>query len=322
MFKFAVSIAFTTFALVTTAAHAQTFPSRQINLIVPFPPGGSTDAIARIMADRMRPALGQPVIIENVGGAGGSIAVGRVARATPDGHTIDIGQWDTHVGSIIYKLDLRPAEGFRPDRAHLHQPAADGRQEEPAGKRSQEPRRLDEAKPRQDHLRQPERGGAGDRRAVRAGNRPEGSIHPLSRRRSGDDRSHFRAGRPPRGAGRGRAAADSGRHHQGDREFVAATLAGAAGHSDLGRSRACTGSICRDGSASLVHAACRRTWWRGSTAPWRRRSRSPPCASALPSSASTSRRRSSRPRPGLAAFHEAEIKKWWPIIKAAGVKPE
>jgi tripartite-type tricarboxylate transporter receptor subunit TctC len=85
--------------------HAQTFPSRQITLIVPFPPGGSTDAIGRIMADRMKGPLGQSVIIENIGGAGGSIAVGRLARAQPDGYTIDIGQWDTHVGSIIYKLN-------------------------------------------------------------------------------------------------------------------------------------------------------------------------------------------------------------------------
>ena len=80
-------------------AQAQSFPSRQITLVVPFPPGGSTDVAARIMAEKMRPILGQPVIIENVGGAGGSIAVGRVARAAPDGYTIDIGQWDTHVGT-------------------------------------------------------------------------------------------------------------------------------------------------------------------------------------------------------------------------------
>ena len=75
-----------------TAALAQPYPSRPITLVVPFPPGGSTDTVARIMAERMRPILGQPVIIENVGGAGGSIAVGRVARAAPDGYTIDIGQ--------------------------------------------------------------------------------------------------------------------------------------------------------------------------------------------------------------------------------------
>ena len=93
---------------------AQTYPSRQVTIVVPFPPGGSTDVAARIMAEKMRPLLGQPVIIENVGGAGGSIAVGRVARAAPDGYTIDIGQWDTHVGSIIYPLNYDLQKDFEP----------------------------------------------------------------------------------------------------------------------------------------------------------------------------------------------------------------
>jgi tripartite-type tricarboxylate transporter receptor subunit TctC len=101
-------------AAIAGAAQAQTFPSRQITLIVPFPPGGSTDTVARILAERMRPILGQPVIIENVGGAGGSIAVGRLARAAPDGYTIDIGQWDTHVGSIIYPLNYDLQKDFDP----------------------------------------------------------------------------------------------------------------------------------------------------------------------------------------------------------------
>jgi tripartite-type tricarboxylate transporter receptor subunit TctC len=95
-------------------AHADAFPSRPITLIVPFPPGGSTDVAARIMADKMGAALGQPVIVENIGGAGGSIAVGRLARATPDGYTIDIGQWDTHVGSIIYNLNYDLRTDFAP----------------------------------------------------------------------------------------------------------------------------------------------------------------------------------------------------------------
>jgi tripartite-type tricarboxylate transporter receptor subunit TctC len=95
-------------------AEAQTYPSRPITLIVPFPPGGSTDAAARIMAERMRSSLGQSIVIENVGGAGGSIGVGRVARAEPDGYTFDIGQWDTHVGSIIYKLDYDLEKDFAP----------------------------------------------------------------------------------------------------------------------------------------------------------------------------------------------------------------
>ena len=96
------------------AANAQSFPSRPITLIVPFPPGGSTDTAARILADKMKPILGQSVIIENVGGAGGSIAVGRVARAAPDGYTIDIGQWDTHVGSIIYNINYDLQKDFDP----------------------------------------------------------------------------------------------------------------------------------------------------------------------------------------------------------------
>src|SRR6187551_633898 len=96
------------------AAQAQTYPSRQITLIVPFPPGGSTDAAARIMAERLKPILGQPIIIENVGGAGGSLGVSRLSKAPADGYTIDIGQWDTHVGSIIYKLDHDLEKDFEP----------------------------------------------------------------------------------------------------------------------------------------------------------------------------------------------------------------
>src|SRR5712672_3448488 len=95
-------------------AHAQSYPSRPITLIVPFPPGGSTDVVGRIMAERMRPLLGQSLIIENVGGAGGSIALGRVARAAPDGYTIDIGQWDTHVGGVIYSLNYDLQKDFEP----------------------------------------------------------------------------------------------------------------------------------------------------------------------------------------------------------------
>jgi tripartite-type tricarboxylate transporter receptor subunit TctC len=113
MRKLLAAAAVAAFAAVA-GAQAQTYPSRAITLIVPFPPGGSTDTIARIMAEKMRTHLGQSVIIENVGGAGGSIAVGRLARAAPDGYTIDIGQWDTHVGSIIYNLTYDLQTDFTP----------------------------------------------------------------------------------------------------------------------------------------------------------------------------------------------------------------
>jgi tripartite-type tricarboxylate transporter receptor subunit TctC len=95
-------------------AAAQGFPSRPITLIVPFPPGGSTDTAARIIGEAMRVPLGQAVVVENVGGANGSIGVGRVARSAPDGYTIDIGQWDTHVGAIIYPISYDLQKDFAP----------------------------------------------------------------------------------------------------------------------------------------------------------------------------------------------------------------
>ena len=114
MRRLVASIALVIFAGIA-GAQAQPFPSHAITIIAPFPPGGSTDAVARIMAERMRSVLGQSVVIENVGGAGGSIAVGRVARAAPDGYTIDIGQWDTHVGNgVVYALSYDLQKDFEP----------------------------------------------------------------------------------------------------------------------------------------------------------------------------------------------------------------
>ncbi|HZF18715.1 MAG TPA: tripartite tricarboxylate transporter substrate-binding protein, partial [Burkholderiales bacterium] len=101
-------------AALSGIAAAQNFPTRPITLVVPFPPGGSTDTTARIIAERMRQPLGQTVVIENAGGASGSIALGRLARAAPDGYTIDIGQWDTHVGNIIYPLTYDLQKDFEP----------------------------------------------------------------------------------------------------------------------------------------------------------------------------------------------------------------
>ncbi len=84
---------------------AQSFPAKPITMIVPFPAGGGSDILARIIADKMKVTLGQTVIVENVGGAGGTIGTTRVARATPDGYTIGFGQWTSHVGAgALYPL--------------------------------------------------------------------------------------------------------------------------------------------------------------------------------------------------------------------------
>ena len=99
----------------TRIAWSQAYPVRTITLIVPFPPGGSTDPVGRIMAASMAEKLGQPIIVENVGGAGGSIGVGRLAHAVPDGYTIDIGQWDTHVlNGVVYNLNYDLRTDFTP----------------------------------------------------------------------------------------------------------------------------------------------------------------------------------------------------------------
>ena len=96
-------------------AQQPTFPSRTVTLVSPFPPGGSTDAIARIMAQRMGTALGQAVIVETAGGAGGSIGARRVANARPDGYTFVIGQWDNYVANgFVYKLDYDLQKDFEP----------------------------------------------------------------------------------------------------------------------------------------------------------------------------------------------------------------
>src|SRR5215510_7485167 len=88
------------------SATAQPYPSRPITIVVPFAAGGPTDTLARTLAERMRASLGQTLIIENATGAGGSLGVGRVARAAPDGYTLSIGHVQTHViNGAIYKLN-------------------------------------------------------------------------------------------------------------------------------------------------------------------------------------------------------------------------
>jgi tripartite-type tricarboxylate transporter receptor subunit TctC len=81
------------------AGAAQSYPSHPITIIVPFPAGGPTDTLARLLGERMRVSLGQPVIIETVTGAGASIGVARAAQAAPDGYTLSIGNWTSHVGA-------------------------------------------------------------------------------------------------------------------------------------------------------------------------------------------------------------------------------
>jgi tripartite-type tricarboxylate transporter receptor subunit TctC len=101
--------------VMASGALAQPYPSRPITMIVPFAPGGPTDTIARILAEPMRGLLGQPVVIENVSGGGGNIGVGRVARATPDGYTLCVGNLSSHVmNGAVYTLPYDLMADFAP----------------------------------------------------------------------------------------------------------------------------------------------------------------------------------------------------------------
>jgi tripartite-type tricarboxylate transporter receptor subunit TctC len=100
---------------VSRIARAQAYPSRPIVAVVPFTAGGPTDALVRTLGERMRASLGQPLVVENVTGAAGTIGVGRVARAAPDGYTLSIGHWSTHViNGALYQLSFDLLKDLEP----------------------------------------------------------------------------------------------------------------------------------------------------------------------------------------------------------------
>ncbi len=110
---FAAALALTTACV--APAGAQTYPSRTVTLVVPYTAGGPTDTLARILAEHMRGSLGQPVIVEDVPGAGSTIGVARVAHAAGDGYTICIGTWTSHVGApAIYSVHYNVLTDFEP----------------------------------------------------------------------------------------------------------------------------------------------------------------------------------------------------------------
>jgi len=101
--------------VISRVARAQAYPSRPITIVLSFAAGGSGDTIARILAERMRISLGQPIIIENVSGASGSVGVRRVAYATPDGYTLSFGNWATHVlNGAVLSLQYDVLNAFEP----------------------------------------------------------------------------------------------------------------------------------------------------------------------------------------------------------------
>jgi tripartite-type tricarboxylate transporter receptor subunit TctC len=116
-------IGFALAAMALDAASAQSYPSRPITFIVPYGPGGPADTMGRTMAEAMRPLLGQSIVIENVTGANGTIGVGRAVRAAPDGYTVVVGNWPTHItNGAIYNLNYDIQKDLEPVVRLPHNP--------------------------------------------------------------------------------------------------------------------------------------------------------------------------------------------------------
>lgn len=105
-----------TAVLAAGGAAAQDFPTRPITMVIPFPAGGSTDLVGRLIAERMTAELGQPVVVENKGGAGGNLGAAQVAKASPDGYTILMGTVATHAlnPALYKKMPYDPVKSFAP----------------------------------------------------------------------------------------------------------------------------------------------------------------------------------------------------------------
>jgi len=319
MLRLAASVALTLAALTTVSA--QPYPNRPITLIVPFPPGGSTDTTARIMAERMRPILGQPIIIENVGGAGGSIGVGRLARAPADGYTIDIGQWDTHVGSIIYKLNYDLEKDFEPVGLISNNPQLLVAKKNLAANTLPELVALMKKEPGK--VTFVNQNAAANVSGILLQQQTQTEVTFIPYRGAGPAMTDLVSG-PGRPAGRTRrgvATAGPRRHDQGDRQPLSHPLRIDPGHSDFGRRRRAgfpdVGLVRLLGAEGTPNEAIDKL--NGAM----RQVLADPAVKAKLSELGLDVASPAQQTPeGLAAFQKAEIEKWWPIIKAAGVKAE
>ncbi len=281
-------------------AAAQPYPSRPVTLIVPFGAGGPVDTLARALSEAMRVSLGQPVVIENVTGASGTIGVGRAVRAAPDGYTVSIGNWPSHVvNGAIYSLPYDVLKDFEPVARLPSNPYVIVGKKGPAGQGPQGADRLAQGQPGQGDARhrRARRRPAHQRRLFPERHRHALPVRALSRRLL---RDHARpGGRPHRSdlrPGHHRAAACAQRHGQGLCRDLRHPPRRRAGYPDGRRGRRA-----RRLHLDLVRACgCPRARRRRSSAssrprPWMR---SPirRCGRGSPVSGRRFRRASSRPR--------------------------
>ena len=255
---------------------AQPYPVRPITMIVPFPAGGATDTLARFLAEKMREVLGQPIIIENVGGAAGTIGVGRAVRSAADGYTLSIGTSTTHMlTGGLYTLPFDLLTDSQASHLYRRRTAAARGAERFSRQRSQGADRLSQGQPRQGlgRYRRRRRGRASCRHRVPETDRDEIPVRALSRQCAGDAGPVGGADRFHDGAVVQFQIADCNRQHQADCGHRQNAAAGIAHYSDRSRKPACPGLRPRSGTGSGCRKIRRRTSSRSST---------PPCGACSP----------------------------------------
>ena len=305
-------------------ALADDYPSHPITMLVGFPPGGPTDTLARILADAMGRTLGQTVVVETVSGASGTIATGRVVHASPDGYTIGIGNWTSHVGSpAIYSLDYDILKDLQPISLLGEFAAVDRRQKRLAAEDRGRADRLGEVAIR---IRSHSAPSAPAARRICAAS--------SSRKKTG---AHFQYV-PYRGA----RAGDAGFDRRPDRPVVPRSVG-----------RRCR--MCRRADSRPLPSWANKRWPKSPDTPtmiesgvpgsvisfwhglWTTKGTPQPIVDRLDAAVMAAladpavRQRievlgqvifpADQQNPAaLAAYHKAELDKWWPIIKAAGIK--
>ena len=309
---------------ISRVATAQAYPTRPITMVVPYSAGGPTDTIARIMAERMRTSLGQTIIVENTTGAAGTIGVGRVARAAPDGYTIGIGHWGTHVvNGAIYALPYDVLNDFEPVSLIATNPQLIVAQEAVPAKDLKELIAWLKANPDKATQGTAGHGGASHVGGVYFQSMTGTRFQFVPYRGAAPAMQDLVAGQidimidqaanslPQVRAGTIKAYAVTDK-----------TRLAAAPDIPTVDEAGLPGCTFRSGMRSGCPRARRRTSSPSSMPPSSTPWPIPACASGSPISARRFRRASSRRRRRSRAYHKAEIEKWWPIIKAANIKGE
>ena len=323
MIKLSIAVAAAMLSAVGSAG-AQSYPSRPITMLVGYAVGGPSDTIARIMADRMKVALGQPVIIENVTGAAGSLAVGRGARAAPDGYTLVMGDWSTHVvNAAMYDLQYDVVRDFEPVSLLPSAPQIIVTPNSVPATNLKELIAWIKANAEQGQLRhlRPRQPVACQRRAAAKRHRCEIPAGALSRRGAGDA-GHGREHDPDFDvSGDGRAAAGARGHA---RAYAITAPKRSAAAPDI--------PTVDEAGLPGFHISLWWGFWMPKGTPKDIIARlnaavvetlaDPATQKRIADQGLDSPARDQQTPEALAAYQKAEIEKWWPIVKAANIKAQ